>query len=173
MRIEFNQYSSKYLVRKMKKRPQYIWHVLGKTTTMQVFQLPCTRAMRFPNTLLLIIHMHSQLPPIVLDVPTKSVTPGESPVASPETRRLQLLAYLTAKDDPIRPPGLPIEAMLAGGKEATPLKLNTLARKEVEQTVACEEDDNEGIENVSGDDGHDYETNEGGANGTHGRWWED
>jgi len=53
--------------------------------------------------------------------------------------------------------------MLAGGNEATPLKLNTLARKEVEQTVACEEDDNEGIENVSGDDGHDYETNEGGT----------
>ena len=119
--------------------------------------------MRFPNNLLLIIHMHSQLPPTVLAVPTKAGTPGDRPVAAAETRRLQLLAYLTANDDTIRPPALTIGAMHAGGNEATPLKLNKVARKEVEQTVACEEDDAVGIEDGDGDDSHEYETNEGGT----------
>jgi hypothetical protein len=43
------------------------------------------------------------------------------------------------------------------------LKLRQEARKEVEQEVAREEDDHEGIEDGDGDDGHEYETNEGGA----------
>ena len=76
---------------------------------------------------------------------------------------MQLLAYLTANDDTIRPPALPIGAMHAGGNEATPLKLNKVARKEVEQTVACEEDDAVGIEDGDGDDSHEYETNEDGT----------
>jgi hypothetical protein len=135
--------------------------------------------------------MHYQLPPIVLAVPEKSLSPGDSTVEASETRRLQLLAYLTSKDDPIRPPALTKEAdyndqlagtedkpkarnegvhdddvglgyMHAGGNEATTLKLRKVARKEVEQEVARKDDDHEGIEDGDGDDGHEYETNEGG-----------